>query len=131
MPMSSSHSPRPAALFAAAVWVVSCSLASGAAARPGGAGARERVADPTDARAAVPRLAHESSLSRYRRYAEQPVGSWREVNETVNRIGGWRAYAREANEAAATAASAVPAGKATPPPPNARGHQHHPQSTKP
>jgi len=40
-------------------------------------------------------LQYTSPLSGYRAYDEQPVESWREANERVGRIGGWRAYARE------------------------------------
>lgn len=72
-------------------------------------------ADPLDAKASVPRVVYQSSLARYQRYAEQPVGSWREANETVNRIGGWRAYAREASQADAPAASSTPAAPASRP----------------
>jgi hypothetical protein len=54
--------------------------------------------DPLDANSSVPRLAYTSSLAGYQRMREQPVGSWRGVNETVTRIGGWRAYAKEAAE---------------------------------
>lgn len=62
--------------------------------------------DPLDAAASAPRLVYQSPLAEYRRFAEQPVGSWRSANETVNRVGGWRVYAREAAEPAAAPASA-------------------------
>lgn len=69
--------------------------------------------DPLDARAAVPPVAYRSSLGEYRRLVdEQPVG-WRQANDTVGRIGGWRAYAREASQPAAAASTpggTVPAG---------------------
>ena len=38
---------------------------------------------------------YRSAFEGYRRYEEQPVGSWREANDLVGRIGGWQAYARE------------------------------------
>lgn len=41
-------------------------------------------------------LQFNSTLAGYQAYTEQAVGSWREANDTVGRIGGWRAYAREA-----------------------------------
>jgi len=53
---------------------------------------------------AVPALAYRSLFTAYKGYADQPVTSWREANETVNRIGGWRAYAKEAAQADASAA---------------------------
>ena len=43
-------------------------------------------------------LRYTSPLAAYRKFAEQPVGSWREANDQVGRIGGWRAYAIEAQE---------------------------------
>jgi hypothetical protein len=52
--------------------------------------------DPLDPQAAVPAAAHNSALGSYRRGAEVTLGSWKAANETVNRIGGWRTYAREA-----------------------------------
>jgi len=75
--------------------------------------------DPLDAQARVPPLLHQSAFAQYRRLGEVPVGSWREANDTVTRIGGWRAYAREAAEPALPAASlpavSVPAGSASAP----------------
>ena len=53
-----------------------------------------------------------SALEGYQPYAEQPVGSWRDANDTVGRIGGWRAYAREAAASAAEPRpSSAPAAK--------------------
>lgn len=42
-------------------------------------------------------LDYRSAFSNYRRYDEQMVG-WREANDTAARIGGWKAYAREAQQ---------------------------------
>jgi hypothetical protein len=65
-------------------------------------------ASALDASAAVPTLVYRSSLATYRRHSmEQPL-SWREANDKVGRIGGWRAYAREANEPEAPSAPPVP-----------------------
>lgn len=67
-------------------------------------------ADPLDPKAAVPAVVHRSSLASYRSAGELRVGSWKDANEQVNRIGGWRAYAREAAAPAAPAApTAAPA----------------------
>ena len=41
-------------------------------------------------------LAYVSVLAQYKAYAEQAVSSWPQANATVERIGGWRAYAKEA-----------------------------------
>ena len=57
--------------------------------------------DPTDPKAPVPAAAYRSPLSAYQGFAVPPVAPWRETNERVRQRGGWRAYAREANEAEA------------------------------
>lgn len=49
---------------------------------------------------AVPKLAYSSAFAAYKGYADQPVTSWREANDAVGRIGGWRSYAKEATQAA-------------------------------
>ena len=41
------------------------------------------------------RLQYTSTLSTYQGYADEPVQSWREANDRVERIGGWKAYAKE------------------------------------
>jgi hypothetical protein len=79
-------------------------------------------ADPLDAQAVVPPVRFNSVFAPYLRMGETPVGSWREANDTVTQIGGWRAYAREANPPPAPPANAASgaAPVATPP-----GHGHH------
>ena len=64
--------------------------------------------DPTDAKAAVPALSIPLTLSADRHRDVQPL-PWRQANDTVRDIGGWRAYARAA-QAAASAASSSTAG---------------------
>ena len=59
--------------------------------------------DPSSAMAVVPAATYSSSLARYRPAGEIKPGSWQGVNETVTRIGGWRAYAREASPPEPTA----------------------------
>ncbi len=56
-----------------------------------------------------------SAFEGYRRFTDAPPTDWRSANETVGRIGGWRAYAREAQGAeSAPAPGAAAAG----------GHSH-------
>jgi hypothetical protein len=69
-----------------------------------------RAPDPTQAQAEVPAALHRSAFVGYRRHADAAATAWRDANDTVTRIGGWRTYAREA---AAPAASA-PAGRSAP-----------------
>jgi hypothetical protein len=78
--------------------------------------------DPLDANAAVAPLVHRSALRHYKPLgADAPALSWREANDAVERIGGWRAYAREAQAApaAASAAAPTPAPAASAPAPRA------------
>jgi hypothetical protein len=91
--------------------------------------ARTEAADP---RAATAPLVHRSALQSYRRAGgdDPPAVAWREANDTVGRIGGWRAYAREAQAAGAapapaTAATAPAAPAPAPAPARPAGHDHH------
>lgn len=72
-------------------------------------------ADPLDAQAEVPTLVHRSSLATYRRFGDDEAVPWREANNRVARIGGWRAYAREA-QAPEAPEGARPASKVDPAP---------------
>ena len=74
--------------------------------------------DPSDPLAVVPATTYASPLARFRSAGEIKLGSWQEVNETVTRIGGWRAYAREASppEPAAPRDASRPASAAAPSP---------------
>ena len=114
---------KPSQPFAAAACATLCTtliaLAAPVAARAQGQVPQARPAsdvraDPLNAQASVPPLVHESAFTQYRRLSDVPVGSWREANDTVTRIGGWRVYAREAAQSASPAASA-PAGSASAP----------------
>ncbi len=67
-----------------------------------------RASDPANPQAAVPRAVHSSAFAGYRRQAEPAPIAWKEANDTVTRIGGWRTYAREAAEPSAPAASTPP-----------------------
>jgi hypothetical protein len=48
---------------------------------------------------------YRSAFDGYRAFTDQPVLSWRESNDLVGRIGGWKAYAREAQGGPAAAPS--------------------------
>lgn len=92
--------------------------------------------DPFDAQASVPAAVYESAFTQYRAQPQQRLSSWKEANDEVSRIGGWRSYAREAAEAAPASASAsapapardpasAPAGPAKPSPKGSGAHQNH------
>ncbi len=95
--------------------------------------------DPLDAKASVPALSYESSFAQYRRLSDEKLISWREANDTVTRIGGWRVYAREAQQPepagsapaamsmpmrAPSAVSAAPAASAATPNPTPKPSAH-------
>lgn len=65
--------------------------------------------DPVVGAAAPSPLPYTSTLSAYQAYADQPVQPWREANDRVGQIGGWRTYAKEA-----TTSQTAPAPVATP-----------------
>lgn len=55
------------------------------------------------------KLAYRSALSEYEPYKEQSVQSWKEANDKVGEIGGWRAYAKEIRQAEPATQSDQPA----------------------
>ena len=55
-----------------------------------------RSANATDPKTSVPPLVYRSAFDGYRPNAEANLGKWQEANDKVGRIGGWRAYAKEA-----------------------------------
>ena len=94
--------------------------------------------DPLDPRATVPAQTYASSLKLDQRIASEGPTSWREANDTVTRIGGWRIYAREASQSApeskptpapAAPEPLAPAAPAVLPAPAATPHAHggHPK----
>lgn len=99
---------KPVFLFAAIVAGGICNATSAFAA-----------ADPTDAQAAVAPLKYQSPFRDYRVLGEDKRVPWKDANDEVARIGGWRAYAKEAQQAAPAnpAAGALPAAVPSTPPP--------------
>lgn len=87
--------PAPGRTRAAATGYLLLAAAAAAPAMAGQPVAPGRPA-PWQAEAPVPAVRHESVFSTYRPHVDTPVGDWRAANEAVNRIGGWRAYGREA-----------------------------------
>lgn len=43
-------------------------------------------------------LLYQSAFDNYQPYAAPAIGSWKQANDTVKEIGGWRTYAKEATE---------------------------------
>ena len=77
-------------------------------------------ADPLDPKAPVPSAVYQSPLNGYRGMGADSPTSWITANETVNRIGGWRAYAREAQTPETT-----PSGVSTSSPTVPGTHDRH------
>ena len=97
-----------------------------AQASPIGSGQRP---DPSVPTAVVPAADYQSAFGQYeRRNAAAPI-PWKSANDEVARIGGWRAYAKEAAGTAIVddkpaSVPTVPADK-TPGKPAADGHSGH------
>jgi hypothetical protein len=63
------------------------------------------------------KLKYASVFEQYRPHDDPAVKSWREANDTVNRIGGWRTYLRQVQEAepkASPSSSLSPSSSASP-----------------
>ncbi|NQD37943.1 hypothetical protein HPT27_13005 [Permianibacter sp. IMCC34836] len=78
------------------------------------AGQAHGLSDPMDAAVEVPPPAVSTSLSSYRAWSEQAVGDWRMANDRVGRIGGWKAYAAEAQNPDTPTAVTIPKGEPNP-----------------
>ncbi len=69
---------------------------------------------PTDTEAPQPapltKLQYSSAIGAYQAYTDQQVQSWREANDRVGQIGGWRAYAKEIKTGEPASAKDVPPG---------------------
>lgn len=105
-----------AASAALALPMLEAQAQSSAASTPNAVSPSGKPADASDPKAAVPPLVYRSAFKGYRPNAETEVGNWKEANDKVGRIGGWRVYAKEAAQPDA-AASAPPAAEHS-------GHKH-------
>ena len=67
------------------------------------------VPAPTQAPAA-----YRSALEGYQPYSDEQTVDWKNANDTVGRIGGWREYAKEAQQLQTPAPAAQPTEKLKP-----------------
>lgn len=88
-------------------WLLAAASAASAEAPP----ARR---DPTLAAAPVPPLTYKSPFAGFRALGEDKPIPWRQANDTAAAVGGWRAYAREAQAQAPAASAAQPRPQARP-----------------
>ncbi len=80
--------------------------------------------DPANNTATVAPIQYQSPFRDYRPLGEDRNTAWKDANDTVGKVGGWRAYAREAaetNKAREDSAAAPPKPIATPVPPKPAG----------
>ena len=85
---------------------------------------------PTNTASVVSPFQYRSVFTHYHLFNEQPVLPWREANDDVEKIGGWRFYAKEASQpdAADTSTKSKPDSQMKLPavPPNDAGlHSGH------
>lgn len=57
-----------------------------------------------------------SAFEAYRAFAPEPLLPWKETNDTVGKIGGWRAYAKEASGPLPSGVAGSESGTANPQP---------------
>ena len=58
--------------------------------------------------------AYRSALEGYQRYTEEKTVNWKDANDATARIGGWRAYAKEASQPQAPEGAGQPEAGAMP-----------------
>jgi hypothetical protein len=114
-------------LLSGSRWAILITLGGSLAAQAQQPAAPAAASARPAASAAVPGdLSFRSALEGYRPFADEKPASWREANDNVRRIGGWREYAREAQGTPAAPASRGAEGGAAAPPPGGphSGHKH-------
>ena len=84
-------------------------------------------ADPVNPVAVAPPVTYRPVFEGYQPYADQAVGNWRDANDTVGRIGGWREYAREVAAPGEAPSGAPPTAGAAGAAPATGGHAGHMQ----
>ena len=102
-------------LNAAAVGVM---LASASHAQPGptAPAAASQASSPAPATPAEKSGAGSSAFDGYKPYTDEPIGNWKAANENVAQIGGWREYAKQAQQPDDTPAPTNKAGENMPQP---------------
>lgn len=94
--------------LAAVLSIAAVQAAEGSNPNTAGTSTSSELPAPAPRSTASSSTAFDSAFDGYRSYTEEPVASWRDANDQVREIGGWRAYAREAQAPAAAAAPAKP-----------------------
>lgn len=74
---------------------------------------------------AAPQPVYRSAFEGYRPFTDEPVRPWRETNDTVGRLGGWKAYARESQASDARPAAPNPSSAPASMPASGGHSTHH------
>ena len=69
--------------------------ATAAQAQPQTAADAAPTASDRNAETALP---YRSVFNGYQKFSDEPVAPWQQTNATVEKIGGWRAYAKETQQ---------------------------------
>ena len=80
--------PRRLSWLTLSLWATTAALAQTAPAAP-----TPQKKPPT---AQTAPASFKSALEGYKPYTDDKTGNWKEANELTARVGGWRAYAKEA-----------------------------------
>ena len=59
-------------------------------------------------------FAYRSAFEGYQPYTDEKIVNWKEANDTVGQIGGWRAYSKEASQGPSADNAVKPAPSAAP-----------------
>lgn len=86
-----SNLPAALALLAVSSWATQVHAQTSPAA------AATNVTPAASAEDAAP-PGYRSAFEGYQRYTDEKTVNWKEANDAVGRIGGWRVYAKEASE---------------------------------
>ena len=93
-------------------------LASASHAQPGptAPAAASQASFPAPATPAAKFGANPSAFDGFKPYTDEPPGNWKAANENVARIGGWREYAKQAQQPDDTPTPTTKAGENMPKP---------------
>jgi len=81
---------------------------------PSGSTRNATATNVTDAQATIPKLNYRSPFAAYQADKAEEPRAWRDVNDRVGSIGGWRVYAREAQPATSTRPTSAEPSPAAP-----------------
>jgi len=72
------------------------------------------VAATTTSQVGAPALEYVSPIGDYKGYEPQSIQSWKEANDNVGRIGGWRNYSRETSQGQPSPSAPAASGGSAP-----------------